>query len=300
MSHGADPLPAGLHPGGRFDAWTPRASRYLVCDVDGTLVGPEPGPTAAVVAAVARAEASGLRVGYATGRMRDGVGGLDGSLRTSGPHVFHNGAEVRAEGDSIATWSLTHAQVDRLLAIAGAHEDVYLEVYGVSGYHVSAWDDRARPHWELLQVEPRGVLTSAEALPDGPVPKATFTTFSREAQGWLEAQLAGMDAELGVAGSPLTPGMVFTNVNQPGATKGAALAAAAAHLKLPLSEVAAVGDAGNHRSMLAVAGTAIAMGQAEPAIIEVAHLVTRDVDSDGIATAIAALLAWNTELAGTR
>jgi hypothetical protein len=37
-----------------------------------------------------------------------------------------------------------------------------------------------------------------------------------------------------VAGSPLTPGMVFTNVNQPGATKGAALTAAAAHLGIPL------------------------------------------------------------------
>jgi Cof subfamily protein (haloacid dehalogenase superfamily) len=293
VSLAAPVLPDGLLPGGRFADWQPRACRYLVCDVDGTLVGPEPGPTAAVVAAVARAEAAGIRVGYATGRMRDGVGGLHDALGARGPHVFHNGAEVRADGETVATWSLTPAQVDRLLAIAAAHADVYLEVYGVSGYHVSDRDERARPHWDLLQVEPLGVLDAAASLPPGPVPKATFTTFSPAAQAWLEEQLKGLDAELGVAGSPLTPGMVFTNVNQPGATKGAALAAAAAHLGIPLEATAAIGDASNDRSMLAVTGTAIAMGQAEPDVVDLAHLVTRDVHADGLATAIDALLGWN-------
>ncbi|MFP4149725.1 MAG: HAD family hydrolase [Nitriliruptoraceae bacterium] len=290
MSLAATTLPEGLRPGGRFEEWEPAPCRYLVCDVDGTLVGPEPGPTRPVVDAIARAEAAGVRVGYATGRMRDGVGALHRTLEASGPHVFHNGAEVRADGGTIAVWSLTHEQVDHLLAIAGAHEDVYLEVYSTSGYRVSSFDERARPHWELLGVDPIGVLTAAADLPAGPVPKATFTTFSAAAQEWLEAQLAPLDAELGVAGSPLTPGLVFTNVNQPGATKGAALAAAAAHLQVPLAEVAAVGDAGNDRSMLAVAGTAIAMGQAGPEIVEVAHLVTADVDADGLAVAIDALL----------
>lgn len=288
-------LPDGVAPGGRFDAWKPHVTRYLVCDVDGTLVGPEPGPTAIVVAAVDRAEAAGLRVGYATGRMRDGVGGLHEALGAAGPHVFHNGAEVRANGETVATWSLTPALVDHLLAIAAAHDDVYVEIYGESGYHVSSFDERARVHWDLLRVPPRGVLQRAADLASGPVPKATFTAFTDAAQGWLEEQLAGLDAELGVAGSPLAPGLLFTNVNEPGATKGAALTAAAAHIGIPLAEVAAIGDASNDRSMLEVAGTAIAMGQAEPEVVEVAHLVTRAVDQDGLATAIDALLAWNAQ-----
>lgn len=289
-------LPEGLRPGGRFDAWRPTPCRYLVCDVDGTLVGPEPDPTAAVVDAVSRAEAAGMRVGYATGRMRDGVDGLHDLLPAHGPHIFHNGAEVRADGTTVAVWSLTREQVDRLLAIAHAHDDLYLEVYATSGYRVSDRDERARPHWELLGVEPLSVLHSSAELPEGPVPKATFTSFSPAAQAWLEEQLRALDAEVGVAGSPLTPGMVFTNVNQPGATKGAALAAAARHLGVPLEATAAVGDAGNDRSMLAVAGTAIAMGQAPPEVVEVAHLVTRDVDADGLATAIDALLALRSAL----
>jgi Cof subfamily protein (haloacid dehalogenase superfamily) len=294
VSQASPALPDGLVPGGRFASWRPRATRYLVCDVDGTLVGPQPGPTDTVVQAVARAEALGVHVGYATGRMRDGVAGLHDALSASGPHVFHNGAEVRSEGTTVTAWSLTHDQVDLLLAVAAAHDDVYVEIYAESGFHVSALDERARPHWDLLGAEPLGVLSGARSLGDGPVPKATFTTFSDEAQAWLEDQLARLDVELGIAGSPLLPGMLFTNVNQPGATKGAALTAAAAYLDIPLEQVAAVGDASNDRSMLAVAGTAIAMGQATPEVIEVAHLVTRDVDADGLATAIDALLGWNT------
>jgi len=286
-------LPAGLTPGGRFDTWQPRPVRYVVCDVDGTLIGPEELSTPAVAAAIGRAQSDGIRVGFATGRMRDGVNELQAQLGARGPHVLHNGAEVRADGTTVASWTLTRAQVDALLALAREHEDLYLEVYGETGFHVSAMDERARPHWDLLRAEPRGVVRRAADLGDVAVPKATFAVFTDAALDWLRDRLASMDAEVGTAGSPRTPGMVFTNVNRPGATKGAALAAAAEHLGIDTDEVAAIGDAGNDRSMLMVAGTAIAMGQAEPDIIAASHLVTRSVDEDGVAAALDALIGWS-------
>jgi Cof subfamily protein (haloacid dehalogenase superfamily) len=286
-------LPAGLFPGGRFEEWQPRPVRYVVCDVDGTLIGPEELSTPAVAQAIQRAQRAGIRVGFATGRMRDGVSDLQQQLGASGPHVLHNGAEVRADGTTVASWTLTPPQVDALLALAHQHDDLYLEVYGESGFHVSAMDERARPHWELLRAEPLGVLRRAADLGDVPVPKATFAVFTDAALDWLEERLASMDAEVGTAGSPRTPGMVFTNVNRPGATKGAAIMAAAEHLAIGAEEVAAIGDAGNDRSMLAVAGTAIAMGQSEPEIIAASHLVTRSVEDDGVAAALDALIAWS-------
>ena len=286
-------LPAGLAPGGRFEGWRPRPVRYVVCDVDGTLIGPEELATPTVAAAIGRAQQAGIRVGFATGRMRDGVSGLQEQLGACGPHVLHNGAEVRADGATVASWTLTAPQIDALLALAHEHDDLYLEVYGESGFHVSALDERARPHWDLLRAEPLGVVRRAADLDGMPVPKATFAVFADAALDWLLDRLASMDAEVGTAGSPRTPGMVFTNVNQPGATKGAAITAAADHLAIATDEVAAIGDAGNDRSMLAVAGTAIAMGQAEPGIVAAAHLVTRSVDEDGVAAALDALIAWS-------
>ncbi len=291
---GTTALPPGVEPGGRFDAWRPGPVAYVVCDVDGTLVGPEELASEEVVTAIARVQEAGLRVGYATGRMRDGVASLHRQLGASGPHVLHNGAEVRADGTTIAAWSLRPDQVDALLAIAAEHDDLYLEVYAESGFRVSAWDERARAHWRILGVEPLGVITSAADLEAPAVPKATFVTFSDDAARWLLDRLRELDVEVGQAGSPLTPGMSFVNASRSGATKGAALRRAAEHLGIGLDRVAAIGDAPNDLSMLEVAGTAIAMGQAPPEVRAAAHLVVPEVGQHGVATALDALREWST------
>jgi len=285
-------LPPGVEPGGRFEAWRPQHVLYVVCDVDGTLVGPTAHASDEVVAAVARAQEGGMRVGYATGRMRDAVATLHRQLGAAGPHVLHNGAEVRADGTTVVTWSLTTEEIDELLAIAAEHDDLYLEVYAESGFHVSAWDERARPHWELLGAEPLGLITSGEDLGAAAAPKATFATFSQDALTWLLERLGRMPVEVGHAGSPLTPGLSFVNVARPGVTKGTALRHAAEHLGIELAQVAAIGDASNDLPMLAVAGTAIAMGQAPPEVRAAAHLIVPEVDEHGVVVALDALVGW--------
>lgn len=284
-------LPADLQPGGRFDAWTPRPVRYVVCDVDGTLVGPASSASDEVAAAVARARTAGIRVGYAAGRMRDAVTVLHDQLGADGPHILHNGAEVRADGQTVVAWTLTHEHVDALLAIAHRIPDCYLEVYTSSGFLATARDERARTHWGILGAEPRGIVQIGTDLGDDPVLKATFAAFTPAAFDALLARLTSIDLEIGAAGSPLTPGLSFINVTRPGATKGGALRRAAEHLDLDVADVAAVGDAANDLSMLAVAGTAIAMGQADPEIRAAAHLVAPSVDAHGVAAALDALTA---------
>ena len=286
-------LPSGVRPGGRFDDWHPRPIRYVVCDVDGTLVGPTPHASDEVVAAIARAANDGLRVGYATGRMRDAVADLHRQLGTPGPHLLHNGAEVRHDGQTIAIWPLTADDIDTLLDIATEHDEIYLEIYGESGFYVSSWDERARPHWEVLGAEPLGIIRHSDDVEGLVVPKATFTAFTEGALDWLFDRLPAVGLELGHAGSPLTPGLSFINLSRPGTTKGAALRRAAEHLKIPLDHVAAVGDAANDLPMLQVAGTAMAMGQAPEEIRAAAHLIVPEVDQHGVATALDALRSFN-------
>jgi Cof subfamily protein (haloacid dehalogenase superfamily) len=282
----ATPLPEGVVPGGRFADWAPRRARYVVCDVDGTLVGPAAHAADEVTAALTRAQAGGLRVGLATGRMRGAVQPLLEQLRARGPHVLHNGAEVRADGRTIAAWTLDEEQVDRLLAMAGARDDVYVEIYTEDAYHVSSLDERARPHWELLGRPPASVLRHAADLAGAAVLKATFAVFDPRALDPLVAEIRRGGMAAGPAGSPRTPGLMYCNATHPAADKGAALRRAYEHLDLDASEVVAVGDAANDEPMLAVAGTAIAMGQADPAVIEAAHLVVPDVDHHGVAVAL--------------
>jgi Cof subfamily protein (haloacid dehalogenase superfamily) len=281
-------LPTDLRPGGRAADWRPSRPRYVVLDVDGTLLGLTGVATPAVEAAVAACRADGLPVGLATGRMPSACRALAGQLGLSGPHVVHNGAEVRADGASVRRWPLDRAQVDALLAVCAAH-DLYAEVYVGDGYWVTDRRDRARPHWDLLSEGPSGLIADCDL---DAVLKATLLLFDDDDLDGVLDDLAAADLACGPAHAPAIPQVTFVNVTAPGADKGAALAAAAAHVGCGLDEVVAVGDGLNDLSMLAVAGTAIAMGQASSEVIAAAHLVVPEVDADGVDHALRAALGW--------
>jgi Cof subfamily protein (haloacid dehalogenase superfamily) len=285
-------LPTGMSPGGRFDDWRPTRPGYVVCDVDGTLIGPSDLSSPEVVAAFGRALGSGLRVGYATGRARDGVARLHEQLGASGPNVLHNGAEIRLDGATMKAWNLTPAQVDGLLDIAHGRDDTYVEIYLESGFMASSTDERARPHWEILGSEPTGVISTSTQLDGHAVMKATFAVFDLAVVDEIEARITSIGLLAGTAGSPRTPHLVYINATHPEADKGRAITHAAAELDIGLDEVVAIGDAGNDLSMLAVAGTAIAMGQAPEQIKAAAHLVVPDVEAHGVAVALDAAVSW--------
>ena len=285
-------LPAGIRPGGRYADWHQPVPAYVVCDVDGTLVGPRAEATDEVATAVAAAQTAGLRVGFATGRARLGVQTLWQQLQASGPHLLHNGAEIRADGQTVAAWSLTLEQIGDLLAFATERDDAYLEVYTDDGYWVSSRDERARTHWELLGSEPSGILTDASALAGHPIPKITMTVFDTAAVPAVIAGISALGLTPGQADSPRAPELHFVNATHPDTDKGRALARAAEHLGIGLDQTIAIGDAANDLSMLQVAGTAIAMGQAPAEIHEVAHLIVPDVNAHGVAVALDAARLW--------
>ena len=280
-------VPSGLRPGGRFSSWQARPPRYAVLDVDGTLVGPTSEATEVVADAVTRAQAAGLRLGFATGRMRLAVEPLWAQLRTSGPHILHNGAEVRLGGRTVASWPLGPEHLRAIAGVVGRH-GAYAEVYVPDGYLVTHRDPRAAPHWEILGRQPLGVLPDITRV-DAEVLKVTFALFDDEPVGPVVAALVAAGVAAGPAGSPLTPDITYVNATHPDADKGKALRAAAAAIDVPLAEVAAIGDADNDLPMLEAAGTAVAMGQAEPPVVAAAHLVAPDVHADGAAVALDAL-----------
>ncbi|MDX1509785.1 MAG: HAD family hydrolase [Nitriliruptorales bacterium] len=281
-------VPPGLVPGGRFDEWSPSSVAYCVADVDGTLVGNDNTPNADVCAAVREAQAAGVLVGVATGRMRLSAEPVARAIGSTGPHVLHNGAEVRRNGQRLDAWPLTTEQLETVLAI-GNELGAYAEIYVDDGYLVTRDDERALPHWQLLGREPLGVLAAATDLSDVPL-KATFAVFDDlELADAVSAAVAAHGLGAGSAHSPVTPGISYINVTHPAANKGAALAVAAEHAGTDLSGTAAIGDAHNDISMLLRAGTAIAMGQAHPDVRAAAHLVAPAVADDGAAVSLRAL-----------
>lgn len=79
-------------------------------------------------------------------------------------------------------------------------------------------------------------------------------------------------------------------VNHRSANKGEGLKEICKILNVKTNQIMAIGDSGNDRKMLELAGTSVAMGNAADSIKELADYVTLDYREDGVAHAIENLL----------
>ncbi len=285
-------LPAGLRPGGRFAEWRRPIAGYVVADVDGTLILEGSTATPGVARAVAEATAAGLRVGFATGRLPAGLRDLHDQLQVPGPHIVHNGAQVREAGAPIHTWSIERSVAARLVDWCITRR-LYAEFYLGDEFVVTERQPAAQIFWDLISGDPDGMVTEIDwAAAD--VIKATVVAFQgRDVDALLDG-LRGLGLVAETSTSPMFPGDEFLNVTSPQADKGRALLWAAQYLGIGMDAVVAVGDGLNDLSMLTVAGTAIAMGQAPAVVQEAAHLIVPEVADDGVAHALAAAASWLT------
>lgn len=277
----------GLDPGGRFAEWRGVPPRLVMSDVDGTLLGPTRRPTPAVTRAVGIARAAGIRVGVATGREWAGVAKLVDELSLDGPHVLHNGAEVRAGGEVLERWPLDRDLARELVWLATA-QGWYAELYIDDGFLVTDVRAPARVHWDLLEATPEGTVDRLD-LDHDVVVKATVIVFDPATLDATLAALAAIGANAGVGFSPLTPALHYVNVTRPEVDKGRALRAAVLHAGLDPSAVVALGDGFNDLPLFSAAGTAVAMGQAPAEVRAAAHFVAPSALSDGAAAALGAL-----------
>lgn len=104
--------------------------------------------------------------------------------------------------------------------------------------------------------------------------------------GVAPAELAGQVVE--AAGSAAEPTVASSygavDLAAPGVTKATGLAAVAVRLGIEPAGVVAFGDMPNDLPMLSWAGHAVAVGNAHPAVLAVAHEVIGTNDEDGVAT----------------
>src|SRR5206468_1398358 len=80
--------------------------------------------------------------------------------------------------------------------------------------------------------------------------------------------------------------LYYLDVTHPLANKGTAVAEMAELMRVPLAEIATIGDGHNDVAMFARSGMSIAMGNASPEVQAHADFVTGRNDEDGFAAAI--------------
>lgn len=255
----------------------------LICvDVDGTLVGSSGDVLPEVWPAVERAREAGARLVICSGRPAFGqTRRLAERLDPAGWHIFQNGASiVHLPTGRSRSGFIPRASVDRLVERARATDRV-LELYTDFEYAVESSHERARRHAGLL-----GVPFAPRAFDSlrGEIVRAQWLLALEEEPVVLAEPHDGL--ALTPSTSPVMPDTSFVSITAPGLDKAGAVRTVAAEYGVPIERVMMVGDGTNDIEVMLTVGIPVAMGNAAPEILELAHHRVGHVDAGGLIEAL--------------
>ncbi|VVM71769.1 Sugar phosphatase YidA [Pseudomonas fluorescens] len=262
---------------------TQQPIRFLLSDMDGTLLLPDHSLTQRTIDAVRSLREAGVLFSLATGRppkaMLQQIEALGVDLPTA---AFNGGTIVNPDGTLLVAHYLPATAALTALSLFADLPDI--EVWVFSG-------------GDWLLKDPTGPMVPREQSGLGypPVVVESFEPYLQRIDKIVAASnnaqlLIELEAQLipKVAGQAQVSRSqpIYLDVTALLANKGEALATLAKHLGVPLQQTAAMGDGGNDPAMFHRAGLSIAMGQAEDAVKRQADVVTAANTEDGAAQAI--------------
>ncbi|WP_339442376.1 HAD family hydrolase [Pseudomonas proteolytica] len=257
--------------------------RFLLSDMDGTLLLPDHSLSQRTIEAVRALREAGVFFSLATGRppraMLQQIEALGVDVPTAG---FNGGTLVNPDGSILVAHYLPAEAALITLALLCEQPEVEVWVF-------------AEGDWLLR--DPTGPMVPREqqGLGYAPVVVESFEPVLGRIDKIVAASAnAQLLIDLEVQLQPKVAGLAQVSRSQPvylditamQANKGDALKTLAAHLGVALEQTAAIGDGGNDPAMFQVAGLSIAMGQAEEAVKRQADVVTGSNLEDGAAQAI--------------
>lgn len=264
-------------------AAAPRVRPALVAlDVDDTLLEADLSLREECAAAIREAQAAGVRVVLATGRMYRSVLpyalrlGLDGYL------IAYNGALVRSvRGETLYHNPVPAPLAEGLIAVA-EQEGICLNLYIDDELLVERADDeRVAYYVSIAGVPARPVGDLRRALELGEPTKCLFVGDAERVPGLVE-ELRPRFPQLQIARSKPR----FIEVTRAGVQKDVGLAAVAEAYGIPREAVMAVGDADNDISMLSWAGWGVAVANASDGAKAAADAVAEQPRGAGVCEAI--------------
>lgn len=254
----------------------------VVSDVDGTLLTEDKVLTLRAQAAAADLGAQGIAFAIISARPPRGLKMFLEPLGITTPAgTFNGGVITRPDLTVITEHFLSLDVARRAVAMLDAHGT---QCWVFTGQEWLVRDPDG-PYVEFeertVQFGPRIVEDFGAALAAAVKIVGVSKDFALLAQRErdMRAALAG---EATIARSQL----YYLDVTHPLANKGAALAEMAKLMRVPLDEVATVGDGSNDVAMFERSGMSIAMGNASPEVQAAADFVTDSNNDDGFAAAI--------------
>ncbi|MFF2481845.1 Cof-type HAD-IIB family hydrolase [Paenibacillus sp. NPDC058071] len=252
--------------------------KLIAIDVDDTLLNDELVVTEGTKLALAEAIQNGVTVTLATGRMYASARKIAEQIELNVPIITYQGSLVKTllDGQVLYERYVPVPVVKQLYAFA-EERGLHLQFYVDDVLYVKEDNERARNYSALSKI-PFVVADDMESLLERPNTKLLIID--------EPAVLDRMIEEL----KPIVGGSVhmtkskahyleFTHIE---GTKGHALRFMAEHLGLGIEQTIAIGDAWNDREMIETAGLGVAMGNALPALKELANYVTLSNNEEGV------------------
>lgn len=241
-----------------------RQWRLIALDMDGTILSEGLTISPGNLAWLRRAQAAGMMVTFATGRLFPGfVQRYARELELTAPVITLNGGTIwTVQGELLEARAFTSEQLVSLRGIAATAQADYLAYTAECAWNPSDF-----------------------AVKDGPWIKCVFGCETQDGIARLRERLEQTRLFEVTNTHPLN-----IEVNPRDVSKAQALQTVCRRLDIDAAQVVAMGDSLNDVAMLRFAGFGVAMDNATPAVKAVADMVTLHHEQDGVAHAIRFLL----------
>lgn len=255
-----------------------RPLRLVALDLDGTTLNPDHELNQITIDTIQAATARGLKVVLASGRLPQSIGPFARRLGLDGVHIGLNGGIAFDLAGNVRHKHLLSLPQLTLIHRFLEGEGLFPMVFAAEGL----WASQASRDLDFLH--------RAGEPPHRPYETDHLETIVDPIKVIITIDSGPRDQEIAARLEPavhvVRSGPKFLEFMPPGVTKGAALTEYLTDLGIEKDEVMAIGDSENDASLLAAAGFSVAMGNAVPALLAQADVVTQTNADDGVARAL--------------
>ncbi|QAY66728.1 Cof-type HAD-IIB family hydrolase [Paenibacillus protaetiae] len=252
--------------------------KLIAIDVDDTLLRDDLSVSEQQKQALAGAIQRGVTVTLATGRMFASAQKIARQIELNVPIITYQGALVKTllDGKVLYERYVPQDAAKELFAFT-EQRGLHLQLYTDDILYAKEHNDKIKKYSTLTNI-PYVVEPDYNKLIELPTPKMLII----DEPSYLDELAVELKALIGDRTHITKSKPHYLEIMHKEGTKGHALRFLAAHIGCTLEETIAIGDAWNDHEMIEAAGLGVAMGNAIPALKEIADYVTLTNNEDGV------------------